>query len=217
MNGIQNTFLCLTKDGGVFYICNQKNIFNTKPKHKMENTSQFLHLTESEMLNIWKNLINLQPHLCECAIEREDGVDVDAQLLTRIRQWYAALLMSAPENLVPVEDVKEQIALSVADNGVVTAILPPHCVRPVEWKLGAWHKSVTLFLQPGVPEEAYLHNEWTLPGVCNPAAVDFGNRILLFTQPAGESAVMEMARCVVRPADGTYVFHSSALHTLPVW
>ena len=183
----------------------------------MENTNQFLHLSESEMLNIWKNLLGLEPHLCGCTIEREDGANVDARLITRMRQWYASLLLSAPENLLPVEDVKDELALMVADNGVVTAIVPPQCVRPVEWKLAPWKKSVTLFLQPGAPETAYLHNEWTRPGIHHPAAVDFGNRILLFSLPDGELPIMDMARCVVRPADGTYKLHSSALKTIPVW
>lgn len=98
----------------------------------MENTNQFLHLSESEMLNIWKNLLGLEPHLCGCTIEREDGANVDERLITRMRQWYASLLLSAPENLLPVEDVKDELALMVADNGVVTAIVPPQCVRPTD-------------------------------------------------------------------------------------
>ncbi|MDY4911203.1 MAG: hypothetical protein SO115_04895, partial [Sodaliphilus sp.] len=77
-------------------------------------------------------------------------------------------------------------------------------------------KSVTLFLQPNVPEAAYLHNEWTRPGVCDPAAVDYGNRILLFTLPDGELPIFDMARCVVRPTNGKYVFHASVLESLRV-
>ena len=183
----------------------------------MENTSQFMRLDEGEMLNLWKTIMHLQPVRRDCTIERDDGIDVDALLLVKIRQWYACLLQSAPEGVVPVEDVKDHLSLMMADNGVVTAIVPPECVRPVEWKLSAWKKSVTLFLQPDVPEAAYLHNEWTRPGVCEPAAVDYGNRILLFSLPEGELPIFDMARCVVRPADGTYAFHASALSTIPSW
>lgn len=176
-----------------------------------------MRLTESEMLDLWKTVMHLQPVHYDCAIERTDGVDMDSILLTRIRQWYASLLLSAPDGVVPIEDVKDAVKLSVTDNGVVTAEVPAQCVRPVEWKLKAWKRGVTLFLQPGVPEAAYLHSEWTRPGVYDPAAVDCGNRVLLFSQPAGEQPELEMARCVVRPANGTYAFHSSALSTIPVW
>lgn len=179
----------------------------------MENTSQFMELSESEMLDLWKTMMQLQPAHYGCAIERTDGIDIDELLLIHIRKWYASLLLSAPDGIVPVEDVKDRLSVMVADNGVVTAMVPPECVRPVEWKLKAWQKGVTLFLQPNVPEAAYLHNEWTRPGVCDPAAVDYGNRILLFTLPDGELPIFDMARCVVRPTNGKYVFHASVLES----
>lgn len=182
----------------------------------MENTSQFMELSESEMLDLWKTMMQLQPAHYGCTIERTDGIDIDELLLIHIRKWYASLLLSAPDGIVPVEDVKDLLSVMVADNGVVTAMVPPECVRPVEWKLKAWQKSVTLFLQPNVPEAAYLHNEWTRPGVCDPAAVDYGNRIFLFTLPDGELPIFDMARCVVRPTNGKYVFHASVLESLQV-
>lgn len=168
------------------------------------------------MLDLWKTMMQLQPAHYGCTIERTDGIDIDELLLIHIRKWYASLLLSAPDGIVPVEDVKDLLSVMVADNGVVTAMVPPECVRPVEWKLKAWQKSVTLFLQPNVPEAAYLHNEWTRPGVCDPAAVDYGNRILLFTLPDGELPIFDMARCVVRPTNGKYVFHASVLECLRV-
>ena len=168
------------------------------------------------MLDLWKTMMQLQPAHYGCTIERTDGIDIDELLLIHIRKWYASLLLSAPDGIVPVEDVKDWLSVMVADNGVVTAMVPPECVRPVEWKLKAWQKSVTLFLQPNVPEAAYLHNEWTRPGVCDPAAVDYGNRILLFTLPDGELPIFDMARCVVRPTNGKYVFHASVLESLLV-
>ena len=168
------------------------------------------------MLDLWKTMMQLQPAHYGCDIERTDGIDIDELLLIHIRKWYASLLLSAPDGIVPVEDVKDRLSVMVADNGVVTAMVPPECVRPVEWKLKAWQKSVTLFLQPNVPEAAYLHNEWTRPGVCDPAAVDYGNRILLFTLPDGELPIFDMARCVVRPTNGKYVFHASVLESLRV-
>lgn len=177
-----------------------------------------MRLSEGEMLDLWKKVMHLQPVRRSCTIERTDGIDVDELLLIHIRQWYAHLLLSASDSVVPVEEVKDSLVeYSVLPGGVVSVKVPPHCVRPVEWKLSAWQKSVTLFLQPGIGEEAYLHSEWTRPGVCDPAAVDYGDHLLLFSLPEGESLSFDMARCVVRPADGTYAFHASALSTIPVW
>ena len=43
----------------------------------MENTSQFMELSESEMLDLWKTMMQLQPAHYGCAIERTDGIDID--------------------------------------------------------------------------------------------------------------------------------------------
>lgn len=97
-------------------------------------------------------MMQLQPAHYGCAIERTDGIDIDELLLIHIRKWYASLLLSAPDGIVPVEDVKDRLSVMVADNGVVTAMVPPECVRPVEWKLKAWQKSVTLFCNQMCPK-----------------------------------------------------------------
>ena len=34
---------------------------------------------------------------------------------------------------------------------------------------------------------------------------------------AGTTPQLELARCVVRPADGSYQFHSDLLSTIPEW
>ncbi len=65
----------------------------------MENTSQFMELSESEMLDLWKTMMQLQPAHYGCAIERTDGIDIDELLLIHIRKWYASLLLSAPDGI----------------------------------------------------------------------------------------------------------------------
>ena len=104
------------------------------------------------MLDLWKTMMQLQPAHYGCTIERTDGIDIDELLLIHIRKWYASLLLSAPDGIVPVEDVKDRLSVMVADNGVVTAMVPPECVCPVEWKLKAWQKSVTLFCSQMYPK-----------------------------------------------------------------
>ena len=81
----------------------------------MENTSQFMELSESEMLDLWKTMMQLQPAHYGCAIERTDGIDIDELLLIHIRKWYASLLLSAPDGIVPVEDVKDRLNRRVED------------------------------------------------------------------------------------------------------
>lgn len=178
----------------------------------MENTNQFYNLNENEMLALWKQVMRLDTPRRDCTVEWDDGIDLDALLLTKIKQWYAHLLNTAPAHLLPIEDVAAQVSLTTS-RGVVIATPPHHCVRPVEWKLAEWQRSVTEFLDPCSHEAMLQLNEWTRGGACNPAIIDYGFQLLMMTT-SGSSPQLELARCVVHPADGTYQFHSSLLDTI---
>lgn len=183
----------------------------------MENTNQFLNLTASEMLDLWKTILRLEPVRRDCTVERDDGIDIDALLELHIRQWYAHLLNTAPVEWLPVEDVKADVALTTDAHGKVSATVPPQCVRPVEWQLTAWQRPVTQFLAPDSHEAQMALDPYTGAGSCRPVAIDYGNRLLLLSVPVGTQPALAIARCVVRPVAGTFAFHSAALSTIPHW
>ena len=180
----------------------------------MENRNQFYNLTESEMLALWKQVLHLDTPRRDCTVEWDDGIDLDALMLTHIKQWYAHQLATAPAHLLPVEDVSAQVTLTVSA-GLVAAVVPEQCVRPVEWRLAGWKRSVTEFLDPCSHEAMLQINEWTRGGDCNPAIIDYGFQLLMTS--GSNTPQLALARCVVRPADGTYRFHSSLLNTIPEW
>lgn len=181
----------------------------------MENTNQLYNLTESEMLDLWKQVMHLETPRRDCTVEWDDGIDIDEMLLTHIKQWYAQLLNTAPSHLLPIEDLAEQVTINTRD-GIVIATVPQQCVKPVEWKLAEWKRSVTTFLDPCSHEAMLQHNEWTRGGACNPAIIDYGSQMLLMSTSSA-SPQLERARCVVRPSDGSYQFHSDLLATIPSW
>lgn len=181
----------------------------------MENNNQFCNLTESEMLDLWKKVMLLDTPHRDCQLEWDDGVDLDALLLTRIKQWYAHQLNTAPAHLLPIDDVASEVPLSTSD-GIVIATVPGQCVRPVEWKLKGWQRSVTEFLDPCSHEAMLQLNEWTRGSACNPAIIDYGFQLLMMSATTTPPQ-LERARCVVRPASGTYRFHSQLLSTIPGW
>ena len=191
-------------------------IYQAKNIPTMENKNQFYNLTESEMLALWKQINNLDTPRRDCVVEWDDGIDLDALLLTHIKQWYAHQLNTAPVHLLPIKDVKQQVTLSCGNDGVVIATVPDQCVRPVEWKLSEWERSVTEFLDPCSHEAMVQLTPWTRGGACNPAIIDYGFQMLLVSSPSGNPS-LEMARCVVRPTDGSYQFHSDLLNTIPGW
>ena len=180
----------------------------------MENRNQFYTLTESEMLDLWKQVMLLETPRRDCSVEWDDGINLDALMLTHIKQWYAHQLNHAPANMLPIEDLAAQVPLNCKD-GIVIATTPQQCVRPVEWKLAEWKRSVTEFLDPCSHEAMLQLNEWTRGGACAPAIVDYGFQMLMMSS-AG-TPQLERARCVVRPADGSYQFHSDLLATIPKW
>lgn len=181
----------------------------------MENRNQFYNLTESEMLALWKQVMRLDTPRRDCTVEWDDGIDLDALLLTHIKQWYSHQLNTAPAHLLPIEDVAAQVSLTTRQ-GIVVATPPEQCVRPVEWKLTEWQRSVTAFLDPCSHEAMLQLNEWTRGGVCDPAIIDYGFQLLMMSS-ASSMPQLENARCVVCPADGSYQFHSSLLSTIPEW
>lgn len=179
--------------------------------------SMFLNLTESEMINLWKTVMHLEQVRRDCVIERDDGIDIDELLRIHLRQWYAHLLLTAPLCQVPIDDVKSEVTLSTDGQGVVTATLPERAVRPVEFKLQEWTRSVTRFLEPSSPEARLQSSPYTRGGICQPAAVAISpGRLLLMSAPS-LAPQLELASCVARPADGSYRLSQAALSTIPDW
>ena len=151
------------------------------------------------------------------ACDELQNPDIDDLLELHIRQWYAHLLNTAPVEWLPVEDVKADVALTTDAHGKVSATVPPQCVRPVEWQLTAWNRSVTTFLAPDSHEAQVALDPYTGAGPNRPAAIDYGNRLLLLAIATGTQPTLATARCVVRPDDGTFTFHQTALATIPQW
>ena len=166
-------------------------------------------------VSLWRRVMHLDPVRRECMVERDDGIDLDDLLRIHLRQWYAHLLRTAPVAWLPVEEMRAEVSVSADNEGVVTVLLPARCVRPVEWQLAGWERSVTAFALAGDPAAVKEQSPWTRSGQCRPAAVVYDNRLLLYSLPEGVSPVITMARCVAAPAQGRYVMHHDALATLP--
>jgi len=222
----------------------------------MYNSNQFLDLDQDGMLDLVKRLHHLEEVRRDCTIERSDGIDLDAYLKDRIDGWYANLLLTAPVEWLPVEDIKDDVSLSLLSGRIVVAKLPAQAVRPVEWRLDGWAVAVTQFDAPDSPADLRQRSTWTRARVNRPVIIDHGDRLLLYCAPpetissetaseavdgttvitSSKAAVTDtattdtssvdteasslygvtllMARCVVRPTDGHYRFHTAALDSL---
>ena len=113
------------------------------------------------MLALCKRVMNLEPAARDCVVERYDGIDLDALILTHARTWYSRLLIEAPATLLPTDDIKDLITLVDCGQGVVRAHLPECCVRPLEVQLQHWEHSVTTFASPQDGLAQLQLNPWT--------------------------------------------------------
>ena len=179
------------------------------------NNNLMLKLTENEMLELWKTRMQRLPARRDCVIEREDGIDIDAVLLLDIREWYAGLLTTGRVDWLPVDDFRSEVRCEVDDEGVVTAALPAACVRPVEWRLSGWERSVTRFYRPDSYEALCQRNIYMRGDAVMPVAVLHDDRLVLFSlDPGTASGEGAPARCVAFWGDGAFRFRGAALTTI---
>lgn len=173
-----------------------------------------LKYTQAEMLDMWKLKLHIAPLQTNCSIIRSDGIDIDALLILKINEWYSNLLNTAPHQWLPVEDISNDIFVCLSTDGVASIKLPDYCVRPIEWRMEGWKQSVTEFLEPNHPIALQQSNLFLRAGCENPVATINGNILNLFSIPAGAGGTVDMARCVIHPTDGNYIFATCALASI---
>lgn len=170
-------------------------------------------LTQTEMTALWRKILHLDVPRSDCSVEREDGIDIDSLIDTRIRQWYAQLLRTALLHCVPIEDFASSVT-PTRQGEAVQIVLPERCVRPVEVQLNGWQQSVTTFLTPESPEARMQASALMRGGTERPAAIDFGNRIMLYSLPESITPTITTLRAVATPSDGSYILSEDALNTI---
>ncbi len=175
--------------------------------------AMMLNLTEQEMLDLWKLRLGLTQARRDCTVEREDGINVDALLLSDIRLWYARTLASAPAHLLPVEDVAEKVFADIGTDGTITVNLSDNCVRPLCWHVEGWERDVTTFHSPDSLIAMQQSVKWLRGNEARPVAVLHGSVLKLYSVDPGLGGGIDKALCVVRPADGSYQFGSELIST----
>ena len=182
-------------------------------------THTTIQCTEAQMLALWKQILHLDDVRRDCTVERDDGIDLDTLLTTRIRQWYHHLLLTGPLEWLPVDNVAAETTVATDSSGCVTATLPSRAVRPVAMRLDGWQRAATKFHKPGSREAALQASPLLRGGCCNPAAVARGDgTVKLYSAPQGTSqASLAEARCVAWAADGSYRLATAALSTIGQW
>ena len=172
-----------------------------------------LRLTADEMLAEWKLRHGFTIGRRECAVERDDGIDLDAGLRCDIDVWYESLLANAPAEWLPVYDIAGECRLEVNSDLSARLLLPASCRRVLEVKLSEWLRAVRVFEAPDSPRARLQQYPWTRGGIECPVCVS-AHRSLLLYSAASASATAERVLAICAPEDGSYVFSPIAWASL---
>lgn len=175
--------------------------------------------TEDELLQEWERRIGLLEQDCGCVVSHHDGGALQAALRSRLRSWYATLLLEAPPELLPVRDVAAEVTNVYTDaSGVMHVQLPADCGQVLAVKLRGWTRPATRLLSPDHREVRRCRMPGGGPEPCRPLAMMQAGELLLAPAAArlGSTADdLEMLLMTAPPLDGSYELHRSLLDRLP--
>lgn len=166
--------------------------------------------TEDELLQEWRRRLGMLTQDCGCLVNRHDGADLDLLLRSRLRSWYASLLLHAPAGLLPQRDVAAEVRQGVNEDGWQRIEIPAPCGRVASLRLEGWLRSVTRIQPPGGAADEVSRFPGLEPTAELPLALGHGR--LIWARPAGKLAELTM---ILPPADGTYALDESLLDSLP--
>lgn len=166
----------------------------------------------AELREYVRTLAGLTPMRADCVIEYTDGIDVDAMIDFRLRQWYIKLLAEGPRELLAVHDMAAGATVTDAGAPASGSVvrLPPTCVRAFELMLASWQHPVPILGAEALGKMAGCQrNPFTRATPHAPVAVMAPDGMSVFAWPPG-STVAALSG-VSDTADGTFSMDEAAL------
>ena len=166
--------------------------------------------SEDEMLRIWRDRAGYADARCDCVVEYVDGVDNDRRLLADIRRWYADLLLNAPVDLLPTENLATEATVTKISDHSARIDLPSRGVRLLGLRFKGEEQEVTTFYSPG----SRVERRYSDPSVrmySRQIAIAYGRSVEVV---GGKCDELLSLRMVANPKDGAFVFDESLLPRL---
>ena len=171
--------------------------------------------TTAELREYVRLQAGLTPMRSDCVIEYTDGIDVDAMIDSRLRQWYLKLLSEGPRELLTEQDMAASATVGTEDVPAAgcSVRLPAACVRAFALRLSQWRHPASI-----LPAEAMARvverqkNPFLRATVDSPVAVmaPCGRAVLAW--PADNAVAALTGVCDTN--DGTYSMDETALAQL---
>ena len=173
-----------------------------------------LSLSSSEMLALWRRALGFETLRTDCSVEAVEGIDIDAAISLRMRQWYLDLLDSADPDLLPVSDIAPQASLSQPQNdGSAIICLPENARRVLSLRLNRWMR----YASPRTPDSvsdilALMASPYGRPGIYSPLAVLLPHALMV--APAQSDSIASLL-AVIDPGPESYILDESLLALIP--
>ncbi len=175
-----------------------------------------LSLTRSEMLERRRLVGGLEPLRTDCSVSHADGIDIDALLEIQLREWYVALLDTAPVGMLAPEDIAGQCSIEIGSGpweGGAMITVPDSCRRPL-----------SVFLQGWMVPAAIQRTDQTDTVLCrqlNPYTAADETKPVAIVLHDGRIAAWPYGRrigqltAILDKGPGIYSFDEAALATIP--
>lgn len=170
-----------------------------------------LHLTEAQLLQEWQ-LRYLPPMVnTGCIAASHSGYDMEAIIMARMRDWYARLLMSGDTGLLAPVDIGDRLAMTVADDGTGTVILPDNVIKVLSVDMKGWKSPAVITRDPSSRIAQRRRSPYSRATDESPVAIIDGRKMAVYTPPEGVTDISVSA--IVDDPD-TFHIDSAALSTI---
>lgn len=168
--------------------------------------------TLNQMVSLWRQRAGHLPVRTDCSIEAEDGVDIDAIIQGKIRQWQLELLDTADPALLEVSEIAELCAVERDTVRASFIALPAECRRVISVQMASWPYPV----KPLTPEQASRRqllsgNPYAAPGPVEPLVTAYPGRLVI---APGEARIISL-KAITDPGPETITIDERLLSKIP--
>lgn len=168
-----------------------------------------------ELVTRWKVCRGWEPLRTDATLRRQDAIDIDAYIASKIESEYGVMLESGPLDELVVEDITQEVTVSRDADG--TAVLTPGegCKRLVEVMMEGWHRPATLVAD----DDNRVARRQLSPLSCGRdnhpvGVVEKGGRVRLYTLATGCALKPVRVRGVKVPPKGMVIVSARGLERL---
>lgn len=173
-------------------------------------------LTRSQMLEAWRRRAGLEPLNRDCTIERFDGIDADAVIAERMRQWYLDLLDNGDLKLIGSATEASSLVKARLTTGNGSAVIEtdPSVRRLLTIRLSGWERSAAVVDRSDAAGLIGLQdNRYSRAGTASPLAYRDEAGLVIATPATGVTVISAMA--IIDPGADTYILDERALDSIP--